>query len=123
MQTLPEPTHTATIETVWEVWTYDVWGNAEDGWQVNDRACLNREYPIRCKVQAHNVGTEYCFTSASPSDYQIRKAFGVGCRIETDGDDLVIYVNRAKDGYPIGELHCTSHAALSPIRKAADHAV
>jgi hypothetical protein len=34
--------------------------------------------------------------------------------IETDGDDVTIYVNRASDSYPLGELVCTSHDSLSP---------
>ncbi len=39
------------------------------------------------------------------------------CRIDTDGDDLTIYVERERDGYPIGEMRCISHASLSPVRK------
>lgn len=108
-----------TILTTWELWTYDVWGNAEDGYEVNDRYCHSRDYAIRCKVVHSNVDTPQEFISASPSDYQIKQAFGVGCRIETDGDDLSIYVNCARDGYPIGELLCTSHESLSPIRAKA----
>ena len=104
------------LNTVWEAWTYDVWGNARDGYDVNDRSCFNRAYPIRLTIQTHNQGTEREFQSAHPSDAQIRKLFGVRCRIETDGDAEHIYVTRARDGYPIGELHCTSHE-LSPIRK------
>ncbi len=105
-----------TVQTTWEVWTYDVWGNREDGFEVNDRRCLSRAYPIRCKVQTFNIGTPNEFTSASPSDYQLQQVFGVRCALDTDGDDLTIYVNRASDSYPLGELHCTSHASLSAIR-------
>lgn len=112
-----QPTRTRkTIETIWEVWTYDVWGNAEDGYEVNDRSCLDRAYRIRCRVEVNNPGTSAEFESATPSDYQIKRLFGVSCGIETDGDDLTIYVNRARDGYPIGELSCQSHKSLSPVR-------
>lgn len=105
-----------TIDTTWEVWRYDVWGNAADGYDVNDRSCQARALPLRCKIDTWNIGTPDAFQSAGPSDYQLRQVFGVGCRIDTDGDDLTIYVTRARDGYPIGELHCTSHESLSPIR-------
>lgn len=108
-----------TIATVWEVWTYDVWGNARDGYEVNDRYCHSREYPIRLTVEVNNPGTPQAFESAYPSDRQIRQAFGIRCRCETDGDDLTIYVNRERDGYPIGELLCQSHESLSPIRTRA----
>ena len=38
------------IETIWELWNYDVWGNAKDGFEVNDRSCFDREYPMILKV-------------------------------------------------------------------------
>ena len=106
-----------TIDSTWELWGYDVWGNKEDGYQVNDRYCQNRNHPIRLKVEHNNPKTDLAFDSAYPTDYQIRKAFGAGCKIETEGDDMTIYVNRESDNYPIGEMHCTSHKALSPVRK------
>lgn len=105
------------VVTTWEVWTYDVWGNARDGYEVNDRFCQSREHAIRIPIETFNAGTPDEFQGAYPSDGQIRAAFGIGrIKIETDGDDLAIYVTRARDGYPIGELLCTSHASLSPIR-------
>lgn len=105
------------IETHWEVWTYDVWGNRQDGYDVNDRYCHSRDTRINCKVETHNPGTPQQFDTCTPSDWQLKQLFGVGCAIDTDGDDVTIYVNRASDSYPIGELHCTSHQSLSPIRE------
>lgn len=110
-------THKPVESTTWEVWTYDVWGNANDGYEVNDRYCLERAHEIDLLIEttdAHELGT---FKHASPTDKQIRAAFGIRCRFETDGDDVTIYVNRSRDGYPIGEMHCTSHESLSPIRR------
>ena len=105
------------INTTWECWTYDVWGNAKDGYDVNDRSCFERNAHLTLKVVVNNAGTEQEFKSAYPSDGQIRTLFGIGrTQIETDGDDMYISINRARDGYPIGEMHCTSHASLSPIR-------
>lgn len=104
-----------TVDTTWQVVTYDVWGNSRDGYYVNDAFSLG-EISIRCKLQIFNKGTEREFVSCGPSDYQIKKVFGINCRIDTDGDDMVIYVNRSRDSYPIGELRCISHKSLSPIQ-------
>jgi hypothetical protein len=106
-----------TVKTTWELWSYDVWGNKTDGYDVNDRSCFNREYPINLKIELNNPDSAFEFESAYPSDYQIKKAFGVGCNIDVSGDDVSVYVNRDSDGYPIGEMFCTSHESLSPIRK------
>jgi hypothetical protein len=107
------------IETTWELRTYDVWGNAKDGYEVNDTFRAG-EANIRCKVEVNNAGTAQEFLSAYPSDSQIRKALNLGrFKIETEGDDVSIAVNRARDGYPLGELFCTSHDSLSPIAQFA----
>lgn len=105
-----------TISTTWELWAYDVWGNAEDGYEVNDNTCIDRAYPIRLKVETNNAGTEREFYSAYPSDYQIKKAFGIVGKFHTWGDDITIYVESDKNDYPIGELRCISHEQLSPIK-------
>lgn len=105
-----------TIMTTWEVWIYDVWGNSDEGYDVNDRHCIDREYPLRLRVKTYNAGSPQEFKAAYPSDYQIQNALGYGRpALDIDGDDLTIYVNRASDGYPLGELYCTSHKSLSPI--------
>jgi len=111
------PTYPKHVNTTWDLWTYDVWGNKRDGYEVNDRSNIGRDVPLRLKVTVHNVGTVQEFASAYPSDAQIRQLFGLKrFRISTDGDDLNIDVERASDGYPIGEMNNTSHASLSPIR-------
>ena len=112
-----------TIYTAWEARVYDTWGNAEDGYTVNDSFRLpsnhvTGKHILKLEVTVNNEGTLQQFESAYPSDKQIREIFGIGSRvaIDTEGDDSHIYVNRARDGYPLGELHCESHEALSPIR-------
>ena len=107
-----------TLETTWEVCTYDVLGNAEDGYEVNDRYRVHRAYPLTLAVVTNNPGTDRAFNSASPSDAQIREALGLveDASITTDGDDLYIQVDASEDGYPLGELSCMSHESLSPIR-------
>ena len=103
------------INTRWEVWSYDVLGNAKDGYEVNDRYKEYESYEINCRVEIANPGTIRAFEYCSPSNYAIRKALGITSprRIETDGDDVTIYVDIW--GYPIGELRCISHESLSPI--------
>ena len=108
-----------TIETIWETWSYDVWGNEEEGFEVNDRFSLDKNYPMDLTVQVANKGTIREFKHATPTDKQIKEALNIrpGIKIETDGDDITIYVEYAKNGYPLGELTCVSHESLSPIRK------
>ncbi len=107
---------TTFITTTWEVITYDVLGNHKDGYQVNESRC-EEEVTIRLRVETNNVDTPHAFLSAYPTDRDIRKVFDTRCAIDTDGDDMVVYVTRRRDGYPLGELRCVSHASLSPIRE------
>jgi hypothetical protein len=107
-----------TINTRWTLHTYDVWGNPKDGYEVND-VYNQGEHDLDLSEIEYNPGTPQAFTSAHPTDRQIKRLFGVRCHIETDGDDLTIYVNRKRDGYPIGEMRCQSHDSLSPIRAKA----
>jgi hypothetical protein len=103
------------IDTQWEIVTYDVWGNDKDGYQVND-CYKGGTIDLRIKVATNNPDTDREFKSAYPSDYQIRQALDCPrVQIDTTGDDTVIYVNRARDSYPLGELRCISHSSLSPI--------
>lgn len=103
------------IKTEWTIATYDVWGNADDGYEVND-VYTGCSVILNLTPKTYNIGTPQEFISATPTDAQIRSVFGLGkMRIDTDGDDLTIYVNRECDSCPIGELHCTSHKSLSPI--------
>lgn len=111
-------THPKYVTTTWELRSYDVWGNSQDGYEVND-SFRDGEVTLRLKVEVNNPGTPQEFISASPSDSQIRRAMGLNrFKLELDGDDLTIYVNRERDGYPCGEMFCTSHESLSPIREA-----
>ena len=112
-----------TVKTYWEVWHYDVWGNAEDGYEVNDRSCSDRCLELVCEVLTANTGTPNEFQYAEVSDAQVKAALGLeGKRIETDGDDATIIANGANTGKPYGELVCISHASLSPVRPVSDMA-
>lgn len=103
-----------TVLTSWAVYTYDVFGNKKDGYEVNDRYSQGI-IDLRLKIRRNNAGTSNQFESASITKYQLQKAFGVSCQLTVDGDDLQYYVHRQSDYYPIGELRCKSHDTLSPI--------
>lgn len=106
-----------SVKTTWELRTYDVWGNAKDGYEVND-SYSSGTVTFYAAQTKHNVGTPYEFVSAALTNRQIKQAFSVNCRIDVDGDDIHYYVNRQRDGYPLGEMECTSHKSLSPVRRS-----
>jgi hypothetical protein len=100
------------LTTTWEIVTYDVQGNARDGFDVND-AYRRGSVELDLRPNIYNKGTPYEFIAYNITDRQIRAVFGVRCRLENDGDDIRVYVNRSRDGCPLGELFCTSHDSLS----------
>jgi len=105
------------IITTWSIRTYDVWGNAKDGYEVND-VFGHGTIELKLRVETANVGTPSTFEYASPTYTQIRQALSLRrIKIDTDGDDIMIYVNAARDNYPCGELRCISHESLSPIQE------
>lgn len=78
------------------VWTYDVWGNAEDGYDVNDR---------------HKIAV--VDLSEKPTDGEIIQAMydtgivtneGIRNQMEVTGEPELLYVNVEEDGYPVAEL-------------------
>lgn len=87
----------------YEVWGYDVWGNAKDGFDVNDRSRIDT-IAINVKGETYNQGTANEFTTFEPSDLQLARALNVrGCEFENSGDG-VIYVTKKSNGRPEGEL-------------------
>jgi len=106
------------LMSVWEVRFYEVWGNSDEGYWVNDISYIIREYPLKLNVEKFNEGSPLEFYAAYPSDEQIKDIFGIDEDQELilDGDDINIYVN-LDDYYPIGELRCLDYSSLSPIGK------
>jgi hypothetical protein len=107
------------INTEWEIWHYEVWGDGSNGYEVNNRHCSNRNYPIRLDVEVYDEGTEIEFQSAYPTRKQIKDAFGLSrmYEITIDGDDTHIYLTTWIDSCPLGEMICISHDSLSPIKE------
>jgi len=92
----PQPTAPDAPRT-WKIITYDVWGNEEDGYEVN---------------QAFYSGAEIELPP-EPSDEHVRSALvqagylrkGIQLRtLDFDGDDGLIQIKRKRDGRPLLEI-------------------
>jgi hypothetical protein len=85
-----------------EVRTYDVWGNARDGFEVN-AAYRHGIIEVRGRVVRHNAGTPHEFETIEVTDRQLNRA--LGCRgVSWGGDDQRLF-GELKNGKPIGELN------------------
>ena len=72
----------------YEIITYDVWGNAKDGWEVNDAYRTGRHVRIR----------------PDASDYAINRAVGLR-GVQWDGDpEYGLYGTFKRTGRPALEL-------------------
>ena len=95
-------TSPATKTRVYTLWTYDLWGNRHDGWNVNNRY-KGSEVTVRCKRQTFNPGTNYEFSDYAPTNRQLNRAVG-GRGLEWFGEsDYTLYAN-TKSGKPVCEL-------------------
>lgn len=98
----------------YELWFYDVWGNEEEGFSVNDRHCVSRDFIIPTMPKTYNRGTPRQFTDFVPSNKEILRALvsagelkplallpssGIGI----DGDGEYIYLTE-ENGCPLCEL-------------------
>jgi len=87
----------------YEVWSYDVWGNAKDGFEVNDRSKIDT-ITINVKGETFNQGTANEFTTFEPTDLQLARSLNVrNCSFENTGGG-VIYIENKSNGRPEGEL-------------------
>jgi hypothetical protein len=100
--------------------TYDVLGNARDGFEVND-SFSQGEIRIPAVEFVHNLPAEMqteesfnhqydnwkqnVFLSIVLEDKAIKKAVGASCRIDVSGDDRIYYINRESNGKPLCEIH------------------
>ena len=84
------------MTTNYRVWSHDVWGNEKDGFEVND----NR---LEAEVEIHDMATNREIMQALKHAGLLIKA----CQerwLEFDGDDATIYINQARNGYPLYTL-------------------
>lgn len=84
------------------LWTYDVWGNAREGFDVNNR-CSHGDVRIRCKRQVFNAGTPHEFETFDPTDRQLSRASG-SIGVQWEGSDGCYYAKLSRNGRPVGKL-------------------
>lgn len=84
----------------WEVIEYDVVGNAEDGFEVNDLHHTSQTIAIDDFEEDAGVVDALVDAGHIPDT-------SVPGDIIVEGDEECLYVNNAADGYPILELHRT----------------
>jgi hypothetical protein len=94
--------------------TYDVWGNDKDGWDVNNTFSQG-EIELKATLSLANVpllpnkledigNVINVIPIFSISDGEIRKVLGIRERFTTDGDDILITINRKRDNKPLAEI-------------------
>ena len=78
----------------WRFWSYDVWGNRIDGYEVNNRYEIDRVY-----IDDSIIADDKKLATL------VRKIFGLRkIKLSFDGDDYIIFIEATRDGYPIGEM-------------------
>jgi len=106
----------------YEFWFYDVWGNEEAGFSVNDRRCANRDFVIPTMPKTYNRGRPGQFTDFVPSDKELLTALvKAGELRETalcpdavsiDGDGENLYLTE-ENGCPLCELLLNKEDTIS----------
>ncbi len=87
----PAVTNPAPATSTFDVWTLDVWGNAADGFDVNDRCKVGT---VEIPDDADDAGVVDALIAAG---YLQPSARG---RVEVDGDDMQSSIN-APNGRPL----------------------
>lgn len=106
---------TLKINTQYQTYTYDVWGNELDGYQVNN-VYKSDTVDLTIKLTLHNEGSHNAFYSGSPTDKQIRESLGIKPRVQIEDNIMaenVIYPEHCSTGYPLGEMRLISHNSLT----------
>lgn len=85
-----------------QVWSYDVWGNAKDGFDVNDRFKQNEiEVTIKPTIYKNNNGD---YVEYYPTDLQLNRILGIrGGKWEGD-PEYTLYCTDKRNCKPICEL-------------------
>ena len=84
----------------WELISYDVWGNIDSGYEVNDIYNTGRVVEIINDEDDNQVLDALKALDVVHADVTVDE-------LELDGDEEVIYVNDAGSSYPMCELRLT----------------
>lgn len=80
----------------WTVWGLDVWGNEEDGFEVNDR---NRIGTILLRPEA----SDREIVNALKNEWLMNARVKLS-DVNIDGDDMLVFIEDAKNGEPVLQL-------------------
>lgn len=98
----------------YDVWSLDILGNAEDGWDMNDRSCYARAVEFPTMHEVFNQGKEGEFSTDWPTNQQILDMlveigyFNDSATLDTitiDGDSkFSLWLEQKADGFPVCQL-------------------
>lgn len=80
----------------WKIYTYDVWCDDGDGFEVNDRY-------DRGSLELPEDASDEAIVQAV-KDFGVFASGALVEEFELDGDDSVVYINDIVNGYPLCEL-------------------
>ena len=102
------------VTTIWKVSTYDVWGNCDDGWEVNYVFESDTPLMVTLPLTAEKGSTPYVELPESI----IREALNIPDDVSIEdnmGNSITYFPECAETGKPLGELVCVSHFDLCPV--------
>jgi hypothetical protein len=91
-----------TRTRIYTLRVYDVWGNEQDGYDVNDTFTIG-EVRIRCRAEVHNPGMPSEFIDYVPTERQLALAVGEKGLVWSGESDDVLFAE-TKRGKPVCEL-------------------
>jgi hypothetical protein len=86
----------------WRVYSYDVWGNAKEGFDVND--CFRTSYVCRIADDASLAAIVRALKRSGYLNKNLKTKSVDFSYNDNICNDTTIYFNSAKDGRPEGEL-------------------
>lgn len=108
----------------YRLWSYDVWGNPRDGFEVNDRyPCAEIELPAQRMSSGHWHVPNVAVVKALKADGWIKKNIRYQS-IEIGGEDeYTLYVNYGPTCRPEYELECQEPEKFEREEHSASDAV
>jgi hypothetical protein len=99
--------------------TYDVWGNDKDGWDVNNTFSQG-EIELKATLSLHNIPILPLVDGSKPqilpifsiSDGEIKRVLDIKGGFTTDGDDILITINRKSDDKPLAEIRVLGYYVI-----------
>ena len=93
-----------TRKAVYSTYNYDVWGNEDDGYEVNDVFCINRAVEFTQEELVYNEGLPFEFRCWVVPEQEVKEYFGYMQDVTIDGDDEGTIYLELEDGMPAGEI-------------------